>query len=97
MLLPLALATVTGAGSLARQRTYAAHAAFVASEPSPTSSGALGALGAVVSGSGPTVAVLARDEAHAAALAAALTSSGACDDVRRAVGPVGGARVVEVR
>jgi 4-diphosphocytidyl-2-C-methyl-D-erythritol kinase len=58
---------------------------------------ALGALGAVVSGSGPTVAVLARDDAHAAALAAALTSSGACADVRRAVGPVGGARVVEAR
>jgi 4-diphosphocytidyl-2-C-methyl-D-erythritol kinase len=57
----------------------------------------LGALGAVVSGSGPTVAVLARDEAHAAALAAALTSQGACSDVRRAVGPVGGARVVEAR
>jgi 4-diphosphocytidyl-2C-methyl-D-erythritol kinase len=35
----------------------------------------LGALGAVVSGSGPTVAVLARDDAHAGALAAALTSS----------------------
>jgi 4-diphosphocytidyl-2-C-methyl-D-erythritol kinase len=57
----------------------------------------LGALGAVVSGSGPTVAVLARDDAHAAALAAALTSQGACSDVRRAVGPVGGARVVEAR
>ncbi len=57
----------------------------------------LGALGAVVSGSGPTVAVLARDEAHAAALAAALTSQGTCTDVRRAVGPVGGARVVEAR
>ena len=57
----------------------------------------LGALGAVVSGSGPTVAVLARDEAHAAALAAALTSQRTCTDVRRAVGPVGGARVVEAR
>ncbi len=57
----------------------------------------LGALGAVVSGSGPTVAVLARDEAHAGALAAALTSQGVVSDVRRAVGPVGGARVVEAR
>jgi 4-diphosphocytidyl-2-C-methyl-D-erythritol kinase len=55
----------------------------------------LGALGAVVSGSGPTVAVLARDDAHAAALAAALTSSGVCSDVRRADGPVAGAHVVE--
>ncbi len=57
----------------------------------------LGALGAIVSGSGPTIAVLARDEAHAEALAAALTSQGTCSDVRRAVGPVGGARVVEAR
>ncbi len=57
----------------------------------------LGALGAIVSGSCPTIAVLARDEAHAEALAAALTSQGTCSDVRRAVGPVGGARVVEAR
>jgi len=56
----------------------------------------LGAAGAVVSGSGPTVAVLARDEAHAHALAAGLVGRGVCSDVRRAVGPVGGARVVEV-
>lgn len=55
----------------------------------------LGALGAIVSGSGPTVAVLARDDAHAAALAAALVSSGVCADVRRADGPVAGARVLE--
>jgi len=57
----------------------------------------LGALGAIVSGSGPTVAVLARDDAHAGALAAALASSGICSDVRRAEGPVTGARVVEAR
>ena len=57
----------------------------------------LGALGALVSGSGPTVAVLARDEGHAGAIAAALTGQGVCADVRRAVGPVGGARVVEAR
>ena len=55
----------------------------------------LGALGAIVSGSGPTVAVLARDDAHATALAAALGRSGVCCDVRRADGPVTGARVVE--
>ena len=54
----------------------------------------LGALGALVSGSGPTVAVLARDDAHAAALASALASSGVCSDARRACGPVAGARVV---
>ena len=57
----------------------------------------LGALGALVSGSGPTVAVLARDEGHAGAIAAALTGQGVCADVRRAVSPVGGARVVEAR
>ena len=55
----------------------------------------LGALGAVVSGSGPTVALLARDDAHGAALASALTGQGLCSVVRRADGPVPGARVVE--
>lgn len=54
----------------------------------------LGALGAVVSGSGPTCAVLARDEEHALDLAVGLTSTGTCRTVRRAVGPVPGARVV---
>lgn len=54
----------------------------------------LGALGAVVSGSGPTCAVLARSEEHALDLAVGLTSTGTCRTVRRAVGPVHGARVV---
>ena len=53
-----------------------------------------GALGALVSGSGPTVAFLARDEGHATALGAALTGDGLCTDVRIAEGPVPGARVV---
>jgi 4-diphosphocytidyl-2-C-methyl-D-erythritol kinase len=56
----------------------------------------LGALGALVSGSGPTVALLARDAGHAVDLAAALTTAGVCAAVRRADGPVPGARVVEV-
>jgi 4-diphosphocytidyl-2-C-methyl-D-erythritol kinase len=56
----------------------------------------LGALGAVVSGSGPTVVMLARDDGHAVALAAALSGQGVCRSVRRADGPVPGARVVEV-
>jgi 4-diphosphocytidyl-2-C-methyl-D-erythritol kinase len=55
----------------------------------------LGALGAVVSGSGPTVALLARDEGHAVALASSLAGQGVCRTVRRADGPVAGARVVE--
>ncbi|MCW2714478.1 MAG: 4-diphosphocytidyl-2-C-methyl-D-erythritol kinase [Frankiales bacterium] len=53
-----------------------------------------GALGAIVSGSGPTVAVLARDDGHGKALAAALERSGTCDGVRQASGPAPGARVV---
>ncbi len=54
-----------------------------------------GALGCLVSGSGPTCAFLARDEEHALDLAVALTASGVCRTVRRAEGPVPGARVVE--
>lgn len=54
----------------------------------------LGALGGVVSGSGPTVAFLGRDDAHATALAAALSGHGVCRTVRVADGPVAGARVV---
>lgn len=56
----------------------------------------LGALGGVVSGSGPTVAFLARNEEHAVALAAALAGQGVCRAVRRADGPAPGARVVEL-
>lgn len=54
---------------------------------------ALGALGAVVSGSGPTVAFLSRDEGHGTALAAALSGDGVCQAIRIAEGPVPGARV----
>jgi 4-diphosphocytidyl-2-C-methyl-D-erythritol kinase len=56
----------------------------------------LGALGGIVSGSGPTVAFLARDEDHAVGLAAALAGQGVCRSVRRADGPAHGARVVEI-
>jgi 4-diphosphocytidyl-2-C-methyl-D-erythritol kinase len=41
------------------------------------------------------VAFLVRDHEHALDLSVALTASGACQDVRRAHGPVHGARVVE--
>ena len=54
-----------------------------------------GALGALVSGSGPTCAFLARDEDHAVDLTVALAGSGTCRTVRHAVGPVSGARVVD--
>jgi len=53
-----------------------------------------GALGAIVSGSGPTCAFLARSAAHAREIAVGLTSSGACRAVARASGPVPGATVV---
>ncbi len=55
----------------------------------------LGALGAVVSGSGPTVALLARDHAAAVELAGELVARGLCATVRQASGPVHGARVHE--
>jgi len=53
-----------------------------------------GALGVVVSGSGPTVAALARSRQHALAVAAAFTAAGVADRVLTASGPVPGARVV---
>jgi 4-diphosphocytidyl-2-C-methyl-D-erythritol kinase len=56
----------------------------------------LGALGGIVSGSGPTVAFLARNEEHAVGLAAALAGQGVCRSVRPADGPAHGARVVEL-
>lgn len=54
-----------------------------------------GALGGVVSGSGPTVAFLVRDNEHALDLSVALTASGTARAVRRVRGPVPGARLVE--
>ena len=54
-----------------------------------------GALAGIVSGSGPTCAFLARDAGQALDIAVALTSSGTCRTVRRARGPVPGARLVE--
>ncbi len=55
---------------------------------------ARGALGAVVSGSGPTVAFLTGGVEPALDLAAALQESPLASSVRRASGPVHGARVV---
>jgi 4-diphosphocytidyl-2-C-methyl-D-erythritol kinase len=53
-----------------------------------------GALAALVCGSGPTCAFLTTGEPGAVALVAALAGSGSCRAVRRAHGPVPGARVV---
>ncbi|MEU6669772.1 4-(cytidine 5'-diphospho)-2-C-methyl-D-erythritol kinase [Streptomyces sp. NPDC046727] len=53
-----------------------------------------GALAALVSGSGPTTAFLARDAESAEKVAAALRASGTCRAVRTAAGPVAGATVL---
>lgn len=53
-----------------------------------------GALGGLVSGSGPTCAFLVADAEHALDLAVTLSATGVCRTVRRATGPVPGARVV---
>jgi 4-diphosphocytidyl-2-C-methyl-D-erythritol kinase len=54
----------------------------------------LGALGALVSGSGPTCAFLASDESAAIDLVLGLAGVGIKTDLKRAHGPVHGARVV---
>lgn len=53
-----------------------------------------GALAAIVSGSGPTVAVLADSAEGAIDLAVSLTASGVAGDVLRATGPVHGAQIM---
>ena len=53
-----------------------------------------GALGSMVSGSGPSVVFLARGREHAIDIAVALSATGTCRSVRRAYGPVAGARLV---
>jgi 4-diphosphocytidyl-2-C-methyl-D-erythritol kinase len=55
-----------------------------------------GALAAIVSGSGPTCAYLARDARHAAALAVALAGAGVCRTVVHVMGPVPGASVTSI-
>ncbi|MFM9559462.1 4-(cytidine 5'-diphospho)-2-C-methyl-D-erythritol kinase, partial [Streptomyces caniscabiei] len=55
---------------------------------------AAGALTSLVSGSGPTTAFLARDDAAAEKIAQALRTSGTCKSVRTASGPAPGATVV---
>ena len=53
-----------------------------------------GALAAIVSGSGPTVAMLASGAEGAIDLAVALTASGVAGDVLRATGPAHGAHIL---
>jgi 4-diphosphocytidyl-2-C-methyl-D-erythritol kinase len=59
-----------------------------------TAAGEAGARAALVSGSGPTVAALAEDEAAAVKMAASLAGSGVFRTVRAVHGPVPGARLV---
>jgi 4-diphosphocytidyl-2-C-methyl-D-erythritol kinase len=54
-----------------------------------------GALGAVVSGSGPTCAFLARDADAASDLAVAITGAGVCRAVVQVTGPAPGACLIE--
>jgi 4-diphosphocytidyl-2-C-methyl-D-erythritol kinase len=54
----------------------------------------LGALGAIVSGSGPTCAFLAKGPRHARDLAAALAGAGVCRTVALADGPAAGASLL---
>jgi 4-diphosphocytidyl-2-C-methyl-D-erythritol kinase len=54
----------------------------------------LDACGAIVSGSGPTVAALARNAQHALAIAAHIRSTGLADQVLTAQGPAQGAAVL---
>ena len=54
----------------------------------------LGALGAMVSGSGPTCAFLAKNRRHARDLAAALAGAGVCRTVVQVTGPAAGATIV---
>jgi 4-diphosphocytidyl-2-C-methyl-D-erythritol kinase len=53
-----------------------------------------GALGALISGSGPTCAFLVESEAAAIDLSVSLSGEGLCRALRRATGPVMGARVI---
>jgi 4-diphosphocytidyl-2-C-methyl-D-erythritol kinase len=54
----------------------------------------LGAAGGIVSGSGPTVALLATSQGEAIRIASALAGYDVCRTVRRATGPVPGARIL---
>src|SRR5206468_3633994 len=54
----------------------------------------LDAIAGVVSGSGPTVALLARSAPESVRIASTLGGLGVCRTVRRVDGPVAGARIV---
>ncbi|MGP9020365.1 4-(cytidine 5'-diphospho)-2-C-methyl-D-erythritol kinase [Streptomyces sp. BR1] len=86
------------AKALAATLTNDLQPAAVSLRPSLTDTLAVGtkagALAALVSGSGPTTAFLAEDEASARKIADALTASGTCRSARVAASPAPGATVV---
>ena len=85
------------AGLLANDLQPAALSLFPALRHTLTAGTDGGALAALVSGSGPTTAFLARDAAAAEAVAGALRASGTCRAVRVAEAPAPGATVLAVQ
>jgi len=73
----------------------AAFALHLGLEPVVEAAERAGALGAIVSGSGPTVAALARDPGHAESIASALRAGGLVDDCFVARGSAPGASILE--
>ena len=82
------------AAAVSNDLQHAALSLFPALADTLATGRAAGALAALVSGSGPTTAYLARDTASATRIADALRTSGTCRNVRVAAGPVPGATVV---
>lgn len=84
----------TLAATVSNDLQPAALSLFPALADTLTAGRAAGALTALVSGSGPTTAFLARDAGAAQQVARALSASGTCRVVRVAAGPVPGASVL---
>jgi 4-diphosphocytidyl-2-C-methyl-D-erythritol kinase len=82
-------------GSLHNDLQAAAFALHPGLEPVVEAAERLGALGAVVSGSGPTIAALVRDEAHGRSLAAGLMAGGLVESCLVVRGSAPGASVLE--
>lgn len=98
LLLALSAGDTNGVGrALSNDLQEAAFALAPDLEETCAAAAAAGALGVIVSGSGPTVAALAADAAHARVLANAMTAAGVADSAVCAAGPVPGARAVRSR
>ncbi|KRV48854.1 4-diphosphocytidyl-2C-methyl-D-erythritol kinase [Wenjunlia vitaminophila] len=88
---PVALGALLGEANDLQAAALSLRPALAATLHTGTEAGALGAL---VSGSGPTCAFLAKDTEAANDIAEALLASGNCQSVRVAHGPVPGAAVI---